>query len=96
MRVRWRSPDGALSARRSPCERRGRLHAELEEDGQPGRFFVDTFMWTYTYKAAFKPFVLELLAARITARMTRASKVNIFYDQLLIKARHGEAHAVAP
>jgi len=61
----------------------GPLHAELEEDGQPGRFFFDTFMWTYN--AAFKQFVFDSPAARIAARMMRANKVNIFYDQLLIK-----------
>ena len=61
----------------------GPLHAELEENGQPGRFFFDTFMWTYN--AAFKQFVFESPAARIAARMMRATKVNIFYDQLLIK-----------
>lgn len=63
----------------------GSLHAELEEDGQPGRFFFDTFMWTYN--AAFKQFVFESPAARIAARMMRANKV---------RARYGEAHAVAP
>jgi hypothetical protein len=40
-------------------------------------------MWTYN--AAFKQFVFESPAARIAARMMRANKVNIFYDQLLIK-----------
>ena len=52
----------------------GPLHAELEEDGRPGRFFFDTFMWTYN--AAFKQFVFESPAARIAARMMRANKVN--------------------
>ncbi|PYN74891.1 MAG: phytanoyl-CoA dioxygenase [Candidatus Rokuibacteriota bacterium] len=61
----------------------GPLHAELEGGGQPGRFFFDTFMWTYN--AAFKQFVFESPAVRIAARMMRANKVNIFYDQLLIK-----------
>jgi hypothetical protein len=35
----------------------GPLHAELEKDGQPGRFFFDTFMWTYN--AGFRQFVFE-------------------------------------
>jgi ectoine hydroxylase-related dioxygenase (phytanoyl-CoA dioxygenase family) len=61
----------------------GPVDAELEEDGQPGRFFFDTFMWTYN--AAFKQFVFESPAAIIAARMMLANKVNIFYDQLLIK-----------
>jgi len=61
----------------------GPVHMELEEAGQAGRFFFDTFVWTYN--AAFKQFVFESPAARIAARMMRASKVNVFYDQLLIK-----------
>jgi len=40
-------------------------------------------MWTYN--AAFEQFVFESPAARLAAGMMRATKVNIFYDQLLIK-----------
>jgi len=61
----------------------GPLHTELEDDGQTGRFFFDTFMWTYN--PAFKQFVFESPAARIAAHMMHANKVNIFFDQLLIK-----------
>src|SRR5207249_10729718 len=58
----------------------GPLHAELEGGGQPGRFYFDTFMWTYN--AAFKQLVCESPAVRTAARMMSANKVNIFYDQL--------------
>jgi len=61
----------------------GRLHQELSKPGGTGRFFFDTFMWTY--HDGFKKFVHESAAAQIAGQMMRADKVNIFFDQLLIK-----------
>ena len=50
---------------------------------EPGRFFHDTFMWREN--AACRRFVFESPAAEIAARMMTAAKVNIFFDQWLIK-----------
>lgn len=61
----------------------GRLHQELTPQGQTGRFFFDTFMWTY--HDGFKQFVQESPAAAITGALMQSSKVNIFFDQLLVK-----------
>lgn len=59
----------------------GRLHQELSKDG--GRFFFDTFLWTFN--PGFKEFVFNSAAAEIAGRVMGADKVNIFFDQLLIK-----------
>lgn len=61
----------------------GPLHMELEGSGKPGRFFFDTFMWTRM--SGFEEFVFQSPAAQIAATVMRSSKVNIFFDQLLIK-----------
>ncbi len=61
----------------------GPLHMELEKSGQPGRFFFDTFMWTRM--PGFKDFVFKSPAAEIAATVMRSQKVNIFFDQLLVK-----------
>lgn len=61
----------------------GRLHQELTRTGNSGRFFFDTFMWTYN--DGFKDFVFNSPAARIAGKIMRSDKVNIFFDQLLIK-----------
>ncbi len=61
----------------------GPLHMELQKGDGPGRFFFDTFMWTRM--DGFKDFVFKSPAAKIAASAMRADKVNIFFDQLLIK-----------
>ncbi|MBA3590304.1 phytanoyl-CoA dioxygenase family protein [Methylibium sp.] len=61
----------------------GQLHQNLTHEGKPGRFFFDTFMWTY--HEGFKRFVHESPAAEIAGSILRAKKINIFFDQLLIK-----------
>ncbi len=61
----------------------GPLNMELEQTDKAGRFFFDTFMWTR--KEGFRDFVFSSPAAKIAARMSRSRKVNIFFDQLLIK-----------
>ena len=61
----------------------GPLTMELEQDGKSGRFFFDTFMWTRM--DGFREFVFSSPAAEIAARISGSSRVNIFFDQLLIK-----------
>lgn len=61
----------------------GKLHQELTKPGSSGRFFFDTFMWTY--HDGFKRFVEQSPAAQIAGQIMRASKINLFFDQLLIK-----------
>jgi len=61
----------------------GRLCQELTREGNTGRFFFDTFMWTYN--EGFKDAVFRSPAAKLAAAAMRSGKVNIFFDQLLIK-----------
>ena len=61
----------------------GPLNMELEKTENSGRFFFDTFMWTRN--DGFRDFVFASPAAKIAARVSRSDKVNIFFDQLLIK-----------
>lgn len=61
----------------------GPLHLELEKSGGDGRFFFDTFLWPRN--AGFKRFISESAAAEIAGTLMAASKVNVFFDQLLIK-----------
>lgn len=57
-------------------------HAEEYAKGG-GRFFGDLDLWQR--HDAFRRFVLESPAAEIAGRVMGASKVNFFYDQLLVK-----------
>lgn len=57
-------------------------HAEEYAKGE-GRFFGDLDLWQR--HAPFRRFVLESPAAEIAGRVMGASKVNFFYDQLLVK-----------
>lgn len=61
----------------------GKLHQELTKPGATGRFFFDTFMWTW--RPGFRDFVFTSPAAQIAGTIMRSSKVNIFFDQLLVK-----------
>lgn len=62
----------------------GDLHAELAElREEKGRFFHDTFIWTRN--EVCKSFVFESPAAALSAQVMRSKKVNIFFDQWLIK-----------
>ena len=62
----------------------GTLHAELvAEHGDRGRFFHDTFIWTRNDSC--RQFVFESPAATIAARLMQSQKINIFFDQWLIK-----------
>lgn len=62
----------------------GELHAELAAERQEtGRFFHDTFIWTRN--DICRQFVFESPAAQIARQIMRSDKVNIFFDQWLIK-----------
>lgn len=62
----------------------GELHAELaNEHGDQGRFFHDTFVWTRDSDC--KDFVFESPAAQIAGALMQSDKINIFFDQWLIK-----------
>jgi ectoine hydroxylase-related dioxygenase (phytanoyl-CoA dioxygenase family) len=67
----------------------GPLHLELEEkaDGDAqqgeGRFFFDTFLWPR--HEGFGRFVHESPAAAVCGQLMGSDKVNIFFDQLLVK-----------
>jgi ectoine hydroxylase-related dioxygenase (phytanoyl-CoA dioxygenase family) len=62
---------------------RGRFGESYTKPGNPGLFFGDLDMWQRLDR--FKRFVFESPAAAIAARIMRASRVNFFYDQLLVK-----------
>lgn len=61
----------------------GPLCQELTASGKSGRFYFNTFMWTYS--DAFRRFVFGSPAASIAGQVMQSSKVNVFFDQLLIK-----------
>jgi ectoine hydroxylase-related dioxygenase (phytanoyl-CoA dioxygenase family) len=61
----------------------GKLKHELAEASDAGRFFVNTFLWHRS--SEFKRFVFESPARKIVSALMKASKVNIVFDQLLIK-----------
>ena len=61
----------------------GKMKHELAEDGDPGRFFTDTFLWPRY--PDFKTYVTESPAAELAGTIMGASKINIVFDQLLIK-----------
>lgn len=55
---------------------------DATRDGS-GRFFSDTFVWKHYPE--LKDFVFDSPAADITAALFRADKVNILFDQFLVK-----------
>jgi len=61
----------------------GPLHQELTPKGNQGRFFFDTFLWTFN--DGFKDFVMNSPAAEIAGSMMESNKINVFFDQLLVK-----------
>jgi ectoine hydroxylase-related dioxygenase (phytanoyl-CoA dioxygenase family) len=61
----------------------GVMAEEYAEAKNSTRFFGDQFLWTHS--DAFKQFVFESEAASIAAEMMGASKINIFFDHLLVK-----------
>ncbi len=60
------------------------LHAELsDEHDDQGRFFHDTFVWTRN--ADCRDFVFNSPAAEVAGTLMQSQKINIFFDQWLIK-----------
>ena len=62
----------------------GPLRQKFRPD-DPGDFFSDKFMWTFDRD--FRAYVFESPAAAVAGRLMRASRVNIFFDQILVKTR---------
>lgn len=60
----------------------GPLHQELEQADR-GRFFFDTFLWPRN--EGYKRFIEQSPAAAIAGQLMGSTKVNTFFDQLLIK-----------
>ncbi|MDG1437486.1 MAG: phytanoyl-CoA dioxygenase family protein [Emcibacteraceae bacterium] len=61
----------------------GEMAEEYADSEKSTRFFGDQFLWTYNDK--FKKFIMESEAAAIAARLMDASKINMFFDHLLVK-----------
>ncbi len=57
--------------------------------GGAGRFFGNTFVWKH--RPEFQRFVFESGTAGIAAALMRSKKVNLFFDQLLVKEPGTEA-----
>ncbi len=60
----------------------GPMVLDLTRDGG-GRFFGNTFVWHH--RPAFERFVKESPAAEVAASILGSSKVNVLFDQLLVK-----------
>ena len=61
----------------------GKLANELAQNKENGRFFSDTFLWQQ--HDGFRDFIHNSPAAEIVAGVLRSTKVNIIFDQFLIK-----------
>jgi len=61
----------------------GIMAEEYADSDTSTRFFGDQFLWTHNDK--FKKFVLESEAAEIAAELMGSSKINMFFDHLLVK-----------
>lgn len=61
----------------------GPLTQELTKPDESGRFYFNTFMWHRD--DGFRDFVFNAPAAEIAARLMDAERVNIVFDQFLIK-----------
>ncbi|NKB57696.1 MAG: hypothetical protein GKS00_15320 [Alphaproteobacteria bacterium] len=61
----------------------GKLHHELSKPGDEGRFFSETFLWHQN--DGFREFIYGSPAAAIVGQIMRSAKINIVFDQFLIK-----------
>ena len=61
----------------------GKLANELAQDTPDGRFFSDTFLWHQN--DGFKEFIYRSPAAEIVGQVMASTKINIVFDQFLIK-----------
>ena len=76
--------DALRSAAEQSMRNPGDLHAELAaQRNEQGRFFHDTFVWQR--HETCRRFVFHSAAASIAAQMMQSSRINIFFDQWLIK-----------
>lgn len=64
-------------------DRPGELHHELAKGDDAGRFFSDTFLWHQN--EGFRDFIYRSPAAAIAGQLLRSTKINIVFDQFLIK-----------
>ena len=51
--------------------------------GDTGTFFSEKFMWTFD--PDFRAFVFDSPAAGVVGRLMGATKINVFYDHLMVK-----------
>ena len=61
----------------------GKLANELAQDTPDGSFFSDTFLWHQN--DGFKEFIYRSPAAEIVGQVMESTKINIVFDQFLIK-----------
>jgi ectoine hydroxylase-related dioxygenase (phytanoyl-CoA dioxygenase family) len=61
----------------------GGLSHDLSGDADPGRFFSETFLWHRN--DGFSRFVRESPAAALAAMVMGSTRMNIIFDQLLVK-----------
>jgi ectoine hydroxylase-related dioxygenase (phytanoyl-CoA dioxygenase family) len=61
----------------------GTFGGDIHKKGNAGRFYQEFFLWRGN--PAFRAFIFDSPLAEIAARMMRASRVNFFYEQLLVK-----------
>jgi ectoine hydroxylase-related dioxygenase (phytanoyl-CoA dioxygenase family) len=67
----------------------GPLGTRYGKDGHKGRFHGDRYMWTFDPE--FRRYAFEGPGAAVAAQLMQASKVNLFYDHLLVKEPGAEA-----
>ena len=64
----------------------GPFGARYGTDEDAGTFFGDLYVWyVWTFEPTFAAFVTDSPAARIAGEIMDATKVNFFYDHLLVK-----------
>jgi len=71
--------DRAADAMANP----GKMAQELAQGTEVGRFFAETFLWHRDN--AFERFVQASPAAAMAAQVMRSDRMNIVFDQFLIK-----------
>jgi ectoine hydroxylase-related dioxygenase (phytanoyl-CoA dioxygenase family) len=61
----------------------GAFGGDIHKKGNTGPFYQEFFVWRSNPE--FRAFIFESPLAEIAARMMRATRVNFFYEQLLVK-----------
>ena len=67
----------------------GPLGTRYGKEDHKGRFHGDRYMWTFDPE--FRRYALEGPGAAVAGELMQASKVNLFYDHLLVKEPGAEA-----